>query len=99
MDLAIYEWLSPEQYASRICPHMERLLSELLKQGNAVRKVGLQNYKAPEAVVILSKPLSEPIAAGVAASNPSLHLHHNGIGELHSVTCVEHYISVRCTGE
>jgi len=99
MDLAIYEWLSPQQYVRHICSHMEALLSELSKDGNSIRKVGLQNYKQPEAVVVLSKPLSERVATRVAASYPSLHLHHNGIGELHSVTCVEHYVTARCTRE
>ena len=99
MDLPIYQWLSPEQYASRTCPHMEYLLAELAKDGNSIRKVGLQNPKLGEVVVIVTKPLSEPIAVAASASNPSLHLHYNGIGRLHTVFCEEHYISVRCTRE
>lgn len=97
MDLPIYQWLRTEEYARWVCPHMERLLTELAKRGCIIQAVGLVNYKAPEAVVFLSGSLPEHIAAGVAKVNPTLQLHHNGMGGLHSVECAEHYVSARCS--
>lgn len=99
MDLPIYQWLRTEEYPRWVCPHMEHLLAELAKHGSIVQAVGLVNYKAPEAVVLLSGSLSEYIAASVAKANPTLQLHHNGIGTLHSVECTEHYVSARCASE
>ena len=99
MDLPIYQWLSTEEYARWVCPHMKHLLAELAKHGSIIQAVGLVNYKAPEAVVLLSGSLPEHIAAGVAKANPALQLHHNGMGVLHSVECAEHYVIARCSPE
>jgi hypothetical protein len=99
MDLPIYQWLRNEEYGRWVCPHLGRLLAEVAEHGTVIQAVGLVNYKAPEAVVFLSGPFPEQVAISAAKANPTLQLCRNGVGELHSIQCAEHYVSVRCSPE
>lgn len=95
MDTPIHEWLKQDQYSRWVCADMQALIDELAAHGNVVRAVGLANIKCPEAVVLLSHRLNEQLVKTVASAHPCLQLHYNGIGELYSVICPEHYVYAR----
>lgn len=95
MHLPIYQWLTEDEYPQWVCPHMHALLEELKKHGNGIKTAGLVNYRSPEAVLFLRSPLLEVAVKEFLAAEPALRLEHNGIGQLHSVQCSEHYVSIQ----
>lgn len=96
MKTFVYHWLQQVEYESWLCAHALTLIDELSKSGNVVVAVGLENVKAPEAVVLMSRALDSAIVEEVCRNQPSLRAIHDGANALVCIVCQEHFVSVQC---
>jgi hypothetical protein len=95
MDIPVHEWVKTEEYSRWVCPHMVALLSTLESRGHRIAAIGLANHKAPEAVIFVTRPLSDALVKQAIEASPALEPIYNGIGKLHAVSCAAHYVSMR----
>lgn len=96
MKTHVYQWLQQIEYDSWLCAHTLTLIDELSKSGNTVVAVGLENVKAPEAVVLMSRTLDSAIVEEVCRNQPSLKPIHDRANALVCIVCQEHFVSVQC---
>ncbi|HWV15566.1 MAG TPA: hypothetical protein VN030_09035 [Cellvibrio sp.] len=90
----VYQWIDANQASDWKCKHIQKAIEFLEDRGNSIQKMGLVNYRSPEAFFFLGKPINTEELELLMQAGESLSFRRNKLTEVLAVACEKDYVTL-----